>query len=336
FSQRAPCVLPPDAGKEQIVQHVNRNIQGAAPTSQGLASWDSSNVRLSLASNGPSMAVPAFIAVEAPRNFRLRVSMPLHGELADMGSNAQEFWFWAKYSPHPNVITASHDDLLLAQQRLSLPFHPDWLMEVLGVIPIDPESVTLRRPDQQAQIIELVSEHIAPNGAPLQKVIRIDSCHGIIREHALYDSRGVLIASARLGDHKIDEATGLVMPRVIRLDWPQMQQQITMRFNDMRVNPPSIPPAVWQVPEVPGCPRMELTQLLNSPQAGGLDPFGTLSMPQSDEMQPSRPTTNEASRDPFNDRSAGGAPPSAYSAGASQSSSGRRPRGRGLWRWPWR
>lgn len=334
FSDRAPCVLPPGAGKEEIIRHVNRNIQGTH-TSTGVRSWQSFNARLWLKSNGPSMAVPAQIAVEAPRNLRLRVSMPAIGsEIADMGSNEREFWFWARYS-QPNVITASHDDLLLAQQRLNVPFHPDWLMEVLGVIPLDPEQLELVRPDPQQPIVNLVSDHTSPAGSPIRKVVRVDSCHGIIREHALYDARGVLIASARLGDHQVDEATGLVMPRIIRFDWPQMQQQITLRFDDLWINPPSMPSTIWQVPEIPGCPRMELTHLLNSQSGGGVDSLGAWNVPPSSELLSTR-REQQFSRDPFNAGPAAAAPPSAYSAGASQSSSGRRPRGRGLWRWPWR
>ncbi len=341
FSDRAPCVVPPGAGKEQLVQHVNRNIQGT-PTSAGLASWHSSSVKLSL--KGVPIALPAQIAVEAPRNFRLRVSAPVAGgELVDTGANAEEFWFWAQDSPHPNVITASHGDLMLAQQRLNIPFQPDWLMEVLGVIPIDASQVTLRRPDPSSPIVELVSEQISPDGRPLRKIIRVNSCHGIILEHALYDSDGLLIASARLGGHWIDEATGIVMPRVISLDWPQMQQQLTLSFRDVRINPPPMPPAVWQVPEKPGYPRLELTQLLNGASVNGFSPFGAMGPPAPAALQPighqgrgnapyslAPAAPGRATVSP----SAGGLP-SAYSEAASRSSSGRRRRGRGLWRWPW-
>ncbi|MBX3438459.1 MAG: hypothetical protein KF861_13285 [Planctomycetaceae bacterium] len=333
FSSRAPCVLSPNADKEAIVQHVNRNIQGTQ-TSTGLASWQA-NAHLRMNSQGPSMEVPARIAVQAPRNFRLRVSMPLHGELADMGSNEREFWFWAKYSPYPNVITASHEDMLLTQQRLSVPIQPEWMMEVLGVIPIDSENVTLRRGGPNTSVVDLVSDHVAPDGGQFQKVVRVDACHGIIREHALYDGRGVLIASARLGDHRIDEATGLITPRVIRLDWPSMQQQITMRFDNIEVNPRSIPAAVWQVPERPECPRLELSALLNASHGNGLNPFGPTQNAgltpagagMSEEFGPGQPTGSVSVG------TAGAAPPSTYSAGASRSSSDRRPRARGLWPW---
>ena len=74
-------------------------------------------------------------------------------------------------------------------------------------------------PSANSPIVELVQEIPSPNGETISKVVRVNSCHGIVVEHALY-KHNRLIASARLGNHRIDEATGIVTPRTIRLDWP--------------------------------------------------------------------------------------------------------------------
>jgi hypothetical protein len=266
------------------------------------------------------------------------------GEVADIGSNADHFWFWIKDALHANVVTASHDDLMLAQHRLNIPFHPDWLMEVLGVVPIDANEVTFRRQGPQSTIVELVSELLAPSGEMIQKVIRVDACHGIVREHALYDRAGVIIASAALGDHRIDKDTGLITPRVIRFEWPRMQQQLTLRFADMIINP-TVPATVWQIPEKPGYPPLELADLLQQQDMQGMTPFGVMSPQQSVPLQPARHQQwdDEVGTAGFSDvaesvtgRSHVSGPPSRYSAAASRSSSDRRRREPALWSWLFR
>jgi hypothetical protein len=158
FSDRAPCAISPSITKDQLVTHLNRNIQGSA-TSSGIASWRSTNAKITATGMPPGISVPASIAVEAPRNFRLRVSEPLtRAEALDMGSNHDEFWFWAKDAQPQQVLTISHSDLPAAQRELRVPFDPDWLMEVLGVIPIDASKVTMTRGRADAPTLELISE----------------------------------------------------------------------------------------------------------------------------------------------------------------------------------
>lgn len=368
FGPRAPCRLSPSVTKEQLVQHLNKNIQGSA-VSSGIASWQSTNVKITATGLPLGISVPASIAVEAPRNFRLRVSEPLtRGEALDMGSNIGHFWFWAKDAQPQQVITLSHDDLPSAQRQLRMPIHPDWMMEVLGVIPIDPGKFSLRPGQTHTPTLELVSDLMSATGEPQRKVIRVDACHGIIREHAIYDGHGVLIARAALANHRVDSATGLVVPHVVSFYWPAMQQRMTMEFGSVELNPPAMPPQMWQIPNKPGSPRLDLSELLEArtpshparnrfgspfgvlPPAGGVafrsvdheEPPGgqrrsrsnvesaiQWSAPASPDEQPGVATINDAT-------SSESGPPSEYLPATSQSSSAPRRRGRALWRWPFR
>jgi hypothetical protein len=277
WPHRAPCAISPSISKEHLVQHLNRNIQGTT-TSSGIASWRCTNVKITATGMPPGISVPATIAVEAPRNLRLRVSEPLtRVEALDMGSNAEEFWFWAKDAHPPQVVTISHSDLPAAQRELHVPFDPDWLMEVLGVIPLDPAKVTLTSGRVDAPTLELISQTPTVDGTPIKKVVRVDACTGFIREHALYDSRGVLIARAALGDHHIDPQTGLVMPRVISFDWPAMHQSMKLVLGTVELNPSSTPASVWQVPHKPGAPRFDLSQVLGTGGRQHASPYGAAS-----------------------------------------------------------
>src|SRR5690606_36191759 len=165
-----------------------------------------------------------------------------------------------------------------------------WLMEVLGVIPIDSKKVTLTRERADAPTLELISQTPTLYGTLVRKVIRVDACHGIIREHALYASRGVLIARAALADHRIDQATGLIVPHVVSFDWPAMRQTMKMVLGNVELNPPQTPAAVWDVPHKPGAPRFDLSQMLGAngrrhPSLYGAgSPFGIV--PSQDEAAP--------------------------------------------------
>ena len=367
FGPRAPCRLSPQVTKDQLVEYLNKNIQGS-PTSSGIASWRSTNVKISATGMPPGISAPASIAVEAPRNFRLRVSEPLtRAESVDMGSNLGHFWFWAKDAEPQRVITVSHDDLPSAQRDLRVPFHPDWLMEVFGVIPLDPAKFTLRAGPTHEPTLELISHAMSAAGEPQRKVIRIDGCHGIIREHALYDGHGVMIARAALADHRIDAETGLVVPHVIRFDWVTMRQQMTLEFGSVELNPPAMPPQAWQIPNKSNSPRLDLSQVLKERRQGHpalrgfAGPFGIVP-PQSGvtyrtvehrefsdrsaasqfgdepDFRPSPPADggDHPGLATLNETPPESEPPKAYSPAASQSSSGRRRPARGLWRWPFR
>ncbi len=83
----------------------------------------------------------------------------------------------------------------------AIPFQPDWLIEALGVVPIDPKQVTRMEPGETHQTVNLISELLSPSGQPVQKVIRVDLRHGVVLGHYLYDANRRLIAKADLGKH---------------------------------------------------------------------------------------------------------------------------------------
>src|SRR5262249_13163069 len=79
-----PCVLAPDASKDDVVAYLNENTRK-------IRSWRTD--RAKIRTRGVPVPLDATIAVESPRNFRLIVNGPLSRE-ADLGSNQEHFWFW--------------------------------------------------------------------------------------------------------------------------------------------------------------------------------------------------------------------------------------------------
>src|SRR5262249_28414051 len=147
------------------------------------------------------------IAVDRPRNFRLTAGILGMDQEADFGSNADWFWFWVKRASvngEPSyVYQAKHEDVKNSKKIFQIPFQPDWLMEALGVVPLDATSMTLT-PDQNGQVVNLISERLSPSGQIVKKVIRVDLKRGVVLSHSLHDVHGALIAKARFDNHKID------------------------------------------------------------------------------------------------------------------------------------
>jgi hypothetical protein len=232
--------LPENAGVEVVVQRVNANIER-------LQAWRSSDLRIT----GRSLPVhlAGNIAVERPRNFRLTAGALGMTEEADFGSNPEWFWFWIRRSQEPFVFRARHDDMQHSETlRQAIPFQPEWLIEALGVVPIDPKTVTRLEPGENHQTVNLISELLSPSGQPVQKVIRVDQRHGVVLGHYLYDANRRLIAKADLGNHQVDRASGVIMPHLITLEWPQAGLQISLELGQIEINPGSISPRIWEVP----------------------------------------------------------------------------------------
>jgi len=230
--------LPENAGVEEVVRRVNANIEH-------LQAWRSSDLRIS----GRSLPVhlTGHIAVEGPRNFRLTAGALGMTDEADFGSNSEWFWFWVRRGEPNYVFRARHDDMEHNDTlRQAIPFQPDWLIEALGVVPIDPKQVTRMEAGETHQTVNLISELLSPSGQPVLKVTRVALNHGVVLGHYLYDANRRLIAKADLAKHELDR--GVIMPHLISLEWPQAGLQINLELGQIEINPTSVPARIWEVP----------------------------------------------------------------------------------------
>ena len=252
-----PCVLPPGMSKSQIVAHLNKNIRS-------LHGWQSHDV--SISANGLRVKLRAHIAVESPRNFRLIAKLPIGGNEADLGSNAERFWFWTRRG-HPSqkfVFHSRHDQV--QRGRHAIPIQPDWLLEVLGVIPLD-ETKMIYQPDIDGSgFVSLLEDRVAPDGRKVRRVILVSSCHGYIVSHRLYDAADKLLAKAELSDyqiHRINGASSVLLPQRIALDWPQAGVSLDMHIGHVEVNPLNVPDQTWKMPRYRGYLPFDLSRQRN-------------------------------------------------------------------------
>ncbi|MFN9911026.1 MAG: hypothetical protein ACK53L_00490, partial [Pirellulaceae bacterium] len=95
---------------------------------------------------------------ERPRRFRMDGGISrLTGTEFDIGSNDEMFWMATRHGPSPSLYYARHDQFALQLERQILPVSPDWLIEAMGIIDLDPTSV-IGQPHPQADgLIEIES-----------------------------------------------------------------------------------------------------------------------------------------------------------------------------------
>ena len=234
-----------DPQVEEVVDHLNRNIDK-------LQAWRANSVRI----RANNMPLSGTLAVERGRHLRLVVNS-IAGNEVDMGSNDDLFWVWAKRMPPPEYVYCRHEHTEAVRQAMRIPFEPEWLMQALGVSPLTAKDTKLEI-EPTARHARLVQQVTSAHGQPLRKVILVDLPRGVILEHSVYDYNGKPIAIARLDDHQLDKASGVVMPRRVKLDWPQSDMSLVMVLGQIEVNPKGIPSQIWDMPQMHGYKVVDL------------------------------------------------------------------------------
>jgi hypothetical protein len=253
---------PPELGPELAVDFTEADLLARVnDNARRLFSWRSTEVSISAGGlAGLAGKLSAMIAVESPRNFRLMVSS-IAGNEADLGSNSERFWFWIRRNEPKNVFTARHDQTHRVKQRMQIPFETDWLMEVLGVIPIDENIVTLLPAPEGQPYHQLVADYLSPDGQRVRRVIDVDRTYGYIRCHSLFDANDRLIAQATLSKqqrHDTGDGAAVILPHEIHLNWPPAKLKLTLQIGQVEINPKAIPEEIWQLQPVPNYPVYDL------------------------------------------------------------------------------
>lgn len=255
--------LQPHITHHALVEHLNKNIRS-------LHSWSCTDATIS---TKPSKFLPvkltlnAQVAVERDKNFRLRAQSPF-GDEADFGSNSERFWFWMRRNRPNHIFTAKHAEIDEIGRRMRIPFHPTWIMEALGVVPLDPNAITVSQPGMEPNTLLLVSEEVSPSNETVRREIIVDTHFGVILAHRLFASTGQLLAEARLANHR-REPSGIIMPHRIELNWPHPEQPIsmTMELSQIDVNPSNLPEGTWRLPENSGYQVFDMGRRLNHVEA---------------------------------------------------------------------
>lgn len=273
----APRLLPEGPSLAQVMDVVNAN------TSR-VATYATNNARLSV----PGLpSLPADIALERPRRFRLRAGTALTGPEVDLGSNDELFWFWVRRSNlsalPPALYFCRHDEYLRSNARQVIPLNPEWLIDSLGLTRFDPAyQHSGPYPNRgRENLLEVHTTVPTPEGHHI-KVTVIDAIHGYVVEQHIYNGRGERLASSIASEHRYDPLTQVTLPTRVELQIPRAQLFLTLETGDYRINAP-----------VGGG-----AQLFAKPTYSGYSEVNLCRQPATPPVQPtaSRPTAQRMTR----------------------------------------
>lgn len=246
-----PRVLPPAPALSDVIHVVNNN---------------SARVQ-SLATEDASISVPfmpslrARLYLERPRRFRLLGDTAFSGLEVDLGSNDELFWFWAKRNPQPAIFYCRHDQFEQSVARRLLPVEPQWLIEALGVVTLDP-AASYEGPSPVGPGRLRISSWIDSGQGRMLKVTEVDESQGWVVAQYLYNERQQPVASAVASHHGRDPVTGVVLPARIQIETPatDASPQLSLRVDlrNVRVNQPGLSPQLWTLPTYQGYPPLNL------------------------------------------------------------------------------
>jgi hypothetical protein len=213
----------------------------------------------------------ATLAIGSPRKIRLQAGTGISGSEVDMGSNEELFWIWIKRNQPPAMYFGYHDRLAASAARRMLPIEPEWMIEAIGLVQLDPNGQhegPFQRPDGRLEI----RTHVPSSEGVMTKALVLDAGSAWIFEQHLFDPHGKLLASAYNSKHTIDATSGAALPRKSTIKWHETNKEIQLELHDVQINPPQLGENLWTKPDYPGFPNVDVTQ----PQAPvNLPPIGS-------------------------------------------------------------
>jgi hypothetical protein len=180
------------------------------------------------------------MACQKPRNFRLAAKI-LGQPGVDIGSNDDEFWYWIKEDKPPYVYHCSYKELANPDRKVTMPFpfQPDMVVAALGMAEYDPtKNYELK---VNPKTLELSEPAVSLQGKPIRKVTifnrslaAVSSGQPQVVGYVLKDDQGKDICAATVYAVQVDKRTRAVLPRHIKLVWPEQKLEMTMRFTDLQ------------------------------------------------------------------------------------------------------
>ena len=246
-TQPPPVVFRADPSLNDIVYVTNSNralITGIYSTNTTISGKGLPSMRTSL-------------AIGSARHIRLRAGTTVTGQEMDMGSNDQMFWVWIKRSQPPALYFGRHDQIGSSAIGQMLPVRPEWLVEAIGLVSLDPNGQhqgPFRRNDGR---LEVHTAMAGPDG-PKTRVLVIDASSGWIHQQHLLDASGQIVATATNSKHFRDPISGATLPRQTDINWPAAGMQLRIELNEMHINPLELSGDLWVKPEYAGFPNVDV------------------------------------------------------------------------------
>ncbi len=187
-----------------------------------------------------SVKLTAALAFEREKRFRMGVESIIGKEM-DLGSNDTHFWFWSRRMNPPALHYARHENV--DKTLLKTPLNPNWMLECLGVIPVQYQNVNIAKIGDKWAVIE----ERTSNGLPVTKITLIDRENKRIVGHYLYDHLGKMEASAEIVSFQ--DIDGHPIPTNMVITWYSEKIRMEWTVNDPRINVP-LDTKNWEMPHM--------------------------------------------------------------------------------------
>ncbi|MGB7344570.1 MAG: hypothetical protein WBD20_10175 [Pirellulaceae bacterium] len=208
----APAILNETPSAVEVAAAVNRTSRIT------MLSTNSASVEVLTMPNLPKLN--ATLSAQRDKNFRLKASLPIVlGSGMDLGSNDQVFWFEVPdgIGMSKTLYYASHDQYRQQLNRAVLPVDPTWVMDALGLIQLDPNTIVagpVRRPDGR---LETRNTMHLPSGM-YQRVCLIHPTAGYVTNQYLYAPAGNLVASSEASNFQYYDEYQCAMPHTVTIN----------------------------------------------------------------------------------------------------------------------
>ena len=265
----APIVFQEQPTQQQLIQSINRNSAGVRQLS----------AKVNVAMDG-APRISGDLMVEKPRRMSLTAGALNMSSLGiEVGSNDHEFWIWNKVAiggQTPMIYYASHQDFANSPARRSIPLEPQWIIDALGMVELNPNDQyrgpTLRS-DGNYELIQTTS-----NGErSTSKVLVVDPKYGWIRQQTIYDSRGKRLAYVNAVKHQYFAEQQASLPKRIEIhvfDVNDQETTVTVDLNNISLNQLyGDANQLWRMPSPQDVPKVDISKIDLSAQ-----PMPTLSM----------------------------------------------------------
>ena len=279
----------------QVVDTINAN-------SQRVQQLHSSNVQLSIP--GKIGRLRAKLDFErsptperSPGRFRLG-GEALGSRQLDLGSNDEQYWMWVKQNKPPTVFWGRHSEFYRSAAQQLLPVPPSFIVDAMGIVTIDPRSVTHDQPyaSETPGLLQIRTRIPTPNG-DLTRVFEVDQQRAVIVQQQIYDPSLRLLAVADASNFTFDPLSGISLPQTIKIQLPPANLAFDFEVDGYTINQP-VDGSLWSMPKMDGHQYLDLA----SPEAmQGLSMMGNASQQdfydsRASVTKPVRPEVPRAAR----------------------------------------
>ena len=151
-----------------------------------------------------------------------------------------------------------------------IPFDPNWLIEALGTLEINPALAHQGPYPEKGNRIQIRTVYDTPEG-PNMKVTIIDAVSAWVMEQRIYDVKGTLRARSVVENYRRDPRTNLYVPTAVQVECPAVQFSMRVDLGAVEVNQLQGNPAeLWAMPSYPGSRWVDLASpnMPNGPPPG--------------------------------------------------------------------